>query len=267
MDVRSTIDQLARFAAQLGHQVAVDVVRSPEIPDQDRQQRVAGHQNGHHHQRQSPDPDVVDQEHRNRGSDQRKDPHAERVDACGIVDAVGDGQPVEDRELPFLLERPGDEGGALAGQLVDQADRVDLHQVGQRDRDRRDHQHTVHEGAGRASQQVPRGRGAQERMLQRHDRHHDDETGGIQVLVGELANPELADANPLLDQRLESRHRGLGVGHADQHQAEPEHQRKPAGSARPGSEGLARVRHLGPRPAGPGAPRPARSYFAQSGTV
>ncbi|MFN3144708.1 MAG: hypothetical protein ACE368_05285 [Paracoccaceae bacterium] len=82
-----------------------------------------------------------------RGSRCREQPDSRGCHAFGVLDAVGDRQAVGFGELAFLGQAARDQLGAGAGDLVDQADGLDLDHVGQRKPHGRDDQRDIHEKA------------------------------------------------------------------------------------------------------------------------
>ncbi|MEL7166939.1 MAG: hypothetical protein AAGL96_15830 [Pseudomonadota bacterium] len=54
---------------------------------------------------------------------------------CGSLTVVGSGRPIEVGDFLFLLERVGNQAGAFAGDLVNEADGFNLDHVGQSNAD------------------------------------------------------------------------------------------------------------------------------------
>ena len=151
MDARPAVPQGPRIAAELGHHVLVHALGAEEVPNEHGDDGVGGDQQGDQDQRESPDLDVVGEENDDREPDDGHDPALGGVETLRVFHRLGLGQ-AEDRGVFLLdLEALGDQPGAVAGDLVDHANRLDLDDVGERDGDRHGDKRQVHEQAETAA--------------------------------------------------------------------------------------------------------------------
>ncbi len=93
-----------------------------------------------------------------------------------VVDRLRNRQPHQSRRTRVSSrQRLGDQRLAFAGQLIDQADGVDLDQIGEGDDDGRGHERDVHaDGKGAHAAAAATG-SRQNECVQGDDRHHQDE--------------------------------------------------------------------------------------------
>ena len=190
MDPRPAVPQRSRVAAELGHQVLVHALGTEEIPDEDGDDGVGGDQYRDQDQRKSPDLDVVGKENHDREPDDGHDPALGGVETLRVFHRLRLRQ-AEDRGVFLLdLEALGDQPRAVAGDLVDDADRLDLDDVGHRNGDRHGYQRQVHEQAETAAKMALAGPGTPHRVMQRDRQHHQREEERVVVLEPELADDE-----------------------------------------------------------------------------
>ena len=187
MNTGPPVGQHARLAGQLGHQIFVDVVGTVEIPDKNGDDGVGRDQDCHQNQRQPPDLDVVGQEHDDRETCNQHQPAAGIVDAFRIVDGGWRLHTQKLGKLALGLQAFLDQARPVTGDLVDQADGLDLDDIGDGDGGRHQHKCQIHEQAKSASPDRRLGPASPHRMFERDDCHHQREKGGIKPFKGEFA--------------------------------------------------------------------------------
>ena len=145
MDTRSPVAEKARLAGKFGHQIFVDVVGTVKIPDQDGADGVERNQKCDDDKRQSPDLDVVSEENQDRHTHDQNQPAAGGADTLRVLDSRRCRQAVQFCRLCRICETSGDQPVTLAGELVDQADGLDLDDIGHRNAEGGDDQRHIHE--------------------------------------------------------------------------------------------------------------------------
>jgi hypothetical protein len=106
------------------------ILRTEEVPDQHRQDRVGRDQDRHENQRQAPDLDVVREENHHREADDQHQPAARGIHALRVFDGRGRRQTQALGELCGRPQAVRDQPLPVAVDPVDQADRLHLDEVG-----------------------------------------------------------------------------------------------------------------------------------------
>ena len=145
MYARPPVAQEARLAGEFGHQIFVDVVRTVEIPDEDGADGVERDQKRDDDQRQAPDLDVVSEENQDRHTHDQDQPAAGGADTLRVLDGRWRRQAIQFRRLGRVRKASGDQPVTLAGELVDQADGLNLDDIGQGDAEGGDDERHIHE--------------------------------------------------------------------------------------------------------------------------
>ena len=144
MHIGPPIKEGAGLAAQFGHQVFVDVVRPVEIPHQHRGDGIQRDGQRHQHQRQAPDFDIIAQEYHHGDTHDQHQPNARVGGTFRVFNGVRHRQTVFFGKGDFRLQRFRNHTRAFTSELVNDTDRVDFNQIGDRNHQGADHKRHIH---------------------------------------------------------------------------------------------------------------------------
>jgi len=214
-------DVAGKLAAEHCDEILVLTIGAKEVPVQHGQQGVSGHDDGDHHQGQAPDFDVVQQEHDHTQEHHQRQECGCSVKAEGVFGRVGNGQANQLGKFDFGGQRLGHHAGAVAGDNVQQANGFDFNDVRQRQGSSSRHQRDIERKPGVTAQARLVRPAAPQRVLERHDQHHQKEDKGVEPLGLKPSDPKELVTRHAFPKRIPPRNTRCDVQQAHKNQSQP----------------------------------------------